>query len=780
MESFNKLWLNKNGELTIPYGVEKIEDNAFANNLSITKVTIPNSVVEIGAKAFHACKNLKNIKIGNNVSVIGENAFSNCNSLKNINIPQSINIIEEAAFAECENLENVTIHQNANLNELSDCIFYKCGKLKKTSFPRSLEQINQFAFAYCDSLKEVDLSNNENLESIEKGAFFECEKLEKINIPNKIEQISDSTFANCTSLKEVNFGKNSHLSVIEKNAFQNCSSLTEITIPDTVEVIEEMAFFDCNNLQTISLPDYLAVVPNIAFANCTSLHKINFNHNLESIENSAFYNCINLPKIQLPNSLEKIEANAFANCINLAEISGGKHIKEIEPSAFYNCNSLTKFEFPDKVKNAENVFNSCSNLKEVTLGKYTEKVSPAFSMEAPNLHKVTLNNNIKHIPECAFYNSKNLTELNIQGLTRIPYNTFKNNHSVKSITIDNHNFKLKENEKLISLQRCNEKVAIVFSDNENKTKTRLIDLDKKVEKTLNLNTYLTNNGGIVRAIDNTSELSLNSLKLLQSNGEKQIYISGSIRNSQPNENDKNIEYDLYSINNLIQIKSKIIEMKNHITVPTQYDPNKEKKLYGQIVSELSNNLEYDFYSTSNIKEISNKKKLYEKYTGKNWDNYYEKNKDTDPEKAQKNSNSLNSLLTGASLDSGSSEVIRNITAEFGIKSNTVVSDKYSWNQVQLDSVWYNDYFTNYQIPLSKGKLNSCRYFLCGQAKTDANQLIFDNNSHIYTHTHTVGRSLAQEDKQSYLINNKTKNIAKNINNKNINENKKLDKNIFER
>jgi uncharacterized protein (TIGR02145 family) len=70
-------WVFNNMKLTsvtIPNGVTKIENTAFANNL-LTDITIPNSVTEIGESAF-AGNQLTNITIGANVE-IHDNAFDN-------------------------------------------------------------------------------------------------------------------------------------------------------------------------------------------------------------------------------------------------------------------------------------------------------------------------------------------------------------------------------------------------------------------------------------------------------------------------------------------------------------------------------------------------------------------------------------------------------------------------------------------------------------------------------------------------------------------------------
>lgn len=59
-------------DITIPKGITKICDYAFANCDTITNVVIPNSVISIGDSAFSVCYSLKNISIPNSVVNIGE------------------------------------------------------------------------------------------------------------------------------------------------------------------------------------------------------------------------------------------------------------------------------------------------------------------------------------------------------------------------------------------------------------------------------------------------------------------------------------------------------------------------------------------------------------------------------------------------------------------------------------------------------------------------------------------------------------------------------------
>ncbi len=71
-------------QVTIPNGVECIENQAFANCTKLKHVDIPESVTEIGEAAFYNCKSLTSITFTGNLLKIGESAFAGCTSLKHI------------------------------------------------------------------------------------------------------------------------------------------------------------------------------------------------------------------------------------------------------------------------------------------------------------------------------------------------------------------------------------------------------------------------------------------------------------------------------------------------------------------------------------------------------------------------------------------------------------------------------------------------------------------------------------------------------------------------
>lgn len=81
--------------------VTVIEDNAFKNATTVTKVVIPSGVTSIGSSAFEGCTNLTEIIIPGTVTTIGSYAFANCETLPTIIIPNQVTTMEHYVFWNC-------------------------------------------------------------------------------------------------------------------------------------------------------------------------------------------------------------------------------------------------------------------------------------------------------------------------------------------------------------------------------------------------------------------------------------------------------------------------------------------------------------------------------------------------------------------------------------------------------------------------------------------------------------------------------------------------------
>ena len=93
----------------VTYKVTKVDDNAFKNNKTVTKVTVGSNIKTIGQNAFSGATKLKTVKIGKNVTEVGANAFKGCSSLTSVTLGSKATKIGANAFSGCKKLKTIKI-----------------------------------------------------------------------------------------------------------------------------------------------------------------------------------------------------------------------------------------------------------------------------------------------------------------------------------------------------------------------------------------------------------------------------------------------------------------------------------------------------------------------------------------------------------------------------------------------------------------------------------------------------------------------------------------------
>jgi len=182
------------GDVVIPDGVTKIDDQAFWQARNLTSVVIPDGVTEIGYGAFLWCDSLTNVIIPASVVKIGDQAFRFCSSLTSMTIPDSVTELGDGAFSGCTRLTSMVV-------------------------PDSVTRIGDYAFSVCKDLTSVTLPDG--ITRIGKSTFSGCDNLTSLTIPDGVTELGDEVFFQCLGLKSV-------------------------TIPDSVTKIGERAFYRCH------------------------------------------------------------------------------------------------------------------------------------------------------------------------------------------------------------------------------------------------------------------------------------------------------------------------------------------------------------------------------------------------------------------------------------------------------------------------------------------------------------------------------------------------------
>lgn len=152
------------GEVTIPetfavegktYRVTSVDEMAFANNTTLTKLTLPESI-----------------------TAFGKGAFTNCSALTDINIPSTIQDIPSACFAQCK-------------------------KMAAFTMPEQVKTIGNLAFANCANANKIEL--NEGITTIGERAFLGCSSIKEITLPSTVCKIGGNAFYRASKLTKIHY-----------------------------------------------------------------------------------------------------------------------------------------------------------------------------------------------------------------------------------------------------------------------------------------------------------------------------------------------------------------------------------------------------------------------------------------------------------------------------------------------------------------------------------------------------------------------------------------------
>ena len=125
-------------QVTIPEGVERIEELAFRNCQSLREIELPDSINYIGYSAFGDCESLWNIKLPNRLQVIPNRMLGGCKSLRSLTIPDSVTEIGSSAFLLCTSLKNLIL--SANLSEIGDSVLLWTSKKMNIVYNNTIEK----------------------------------------------------------------------------------------------------------------------------------------------------------------------------------------------------------------------------------------------------------------------------------------------------------------------------------------------------------------------------------------------------------------------------------------------------------------------------------------------------------------------------------------------------------------------------------------------------------------------------------------------------------------
>lgn len=359
---------DKTTSVTLPAGVEKIEDEAFINMDSLTELVISSTVNEVGTNIVNKTNitslvvdssnptfdsrnesntinktsenkivlGTVNSVIDPTIKVIGSEAFSDNQKLTEIRIPDTVEIIEARAYYNCNNVEVIKLSDS--IITIGEEAFMNCYKVSEITIPNSVTSIGLKAFANCNLWSiQVDAANpiydsRDNCDAIiEKSSNKLVVASSNTIIPDSVTTIGKFSFYGI-NYKNIVIGKN--VTLIENGAFTHLDSLLSIEVDDDNPVYDSRSYLDIYKdeypsnciIETSSNTLIVGCAYTKLLKDVTTIAEYAFSGNgvvfltlsdVKTVGDYAFSDCNNLLIVTLPKKVEYVGKHAFSNCRSL-------------------------------------------------------------------------------------------------------------------------------------------------------------------------------------------------------------------------------------------------------------------------------------------------------------------------------------------------------------------------------------------------------------------------------------------------------------------------------
>ena len=459
--------LNDKGEwyeptnVIIANGVTSIQNYAFYNIKTLTRIEIPASVTMFGTEAFGACEALEEVyyhgtledwlniefeswnstplAYTNNLYVLDENgnwyqptsyvikegtkeisdyAFTNIGSLKTIEIPKSVTSIKTSAFEYCYNLEDVYYH--GTYDEWLDITKESEWGSNPMIFAEHLHLLDENGEWY----EPTELSVKEGTKIIKSYQYVNLSSLKTIHIPNSVKTMESEVFNGSMQLENVYFhgtlnewfaittnGWTSspmvyakHLFVYDENG--QFYEPTSVVIEDGVTEIEEYQFRNFSSLVSIEIPTSVTKIKNDAFAYCDALENVYYHGTIEQWI-----------------SVEKIHDPMYY----------AKHFYLLDEDN--NWYEPTKLVYPSDMNQLNDyLVTYLPSINYLVIPGSYEKI-PSWSFDwSQNLETIEIQSGIIEIEEYAFYACQNLKTVYLpKTLTKIGNYAFLESNNLEAV-----------------------------------------------------------------------------------------------------------------------------------------------------------------------------------------------------------------------------------------------------------------------------------------------------------------------------------------------------------
>ena len=464
--------------VAIPETLQSIGGYAFYGNTSLATVTVNASFVKYGPYVFGGCSKLRSMSTLDangdllatiNTSVIPEGAFYGCSALTSVTIGKDVNVIGEYAFARSGVSRFIIKEGNQTFKPQNEQYIISADGTELVlvaptvtgTFDPQVETITKVgvgAFAENRGITEVILPN---VTHVSKYAFAECTKLKAITL-GALAEIGDYSFfsSGITALPSLD-----SVDTIGAYAFAY-TQIKDVVIPDGVTV-KEGAFCECDKLSTITIGDNVDIGLGAFMYNNRMTGRWQVLFYTYNAKRHYYYDYMSpITSITIGNNVV-IGDSAFMGASDIETITMGENIV-VGDKAFYNAASLKtildlagqnvglknvisigelaftgdeQYVFSDAdttiqmVRNGVYVFHYYGAAFESINLENAQSIGKGAFAYCTELVTVTLNENIKEIPELAFYGCSKLANINLENIEKIGDNAFANATALKNVNL---------------------------------------------------------------------------------------------------------------------------------------------------------------------------------------------------------------------------------------------------------------------------------------------------------------------------------------------------------
>ena len=317
----------KAGSFAIPDGVIRIEDRAFDDCKTLTRILIPDSVTTLGTNSLDRCNGL----VALFVPAVWEDVQEGSKTLKGARLQAGVKIIH--GTLKTETVDGVEWHYFAE-NDGSVLLPGDYGAdvvIPPVLGGCSVTRIGDYAFYGCTDLESVVIPGS--VTNIGNYAFYGCESLDNVTLPDSVQNIGEWAFGGCKGLKNIELPDG--IANIGDRAFFDCSGLPEAAIPDSVARIGVNAFFGNSDLTALEV--------GANNTNYASQDGVLFSKNMEKL---LWCPDGKTGEYVIPDTVKAIAYRAFGDCVGLTAGTMPESVEKIGRNSFYGCRGLAVLYVP--------------------------------------------------------------------------------------------------------------------------------------------------------------------------------------------------------------------------------------------------------------------------------------------------------------------------------------------------------------------------------------------------------------------------------------------------